>query len=391
MDIGFCSIPIDRLVKAGWNYKTNNEELAEKLANNIKRNGQIENIIIRELQTGFYEVVNGNHRLDVLKSIGYSDVYCYNLGFITENQAKRIAIETNETKFSTDKGLLDDILKELQTDFDIDDLISTMPDEIMADIDIDGMLNNDEVSTESDNGFEPNEDSIKTSIASGDVIVIGKHRLVCGDCKDEKTLNKLIGKNKIDMIFTDPPYGLGGYGGRKKMDLQGDDFDLDKITEFYNLPIYGNVKEVYLWGNANNLLLNINKVPRDVIVWRKNNFGLGRGYRGQYELCFYYGEFSGSDSDVWDVSKDTDYQHPTQKPIELALRAIKNSEPKNNVLDIFAGSGSTMIACEKSGIMCLAMEIDNKYCQVIVNRMLFNFPEIEIYINDIKYIGEQNV
>lgn len=391
MDIGFCSIQIDRLVKAGWNYKTNNEELAEKLANNIKRNGQIENIIIRELQTGFYEVVNGNHRLDVLKSIGYSDVYCYNLGFITENQAKRIAIETNETKFSTDKGLLDDILKELQTDFDIDDLISTMPDEIMADIDIDGMLNNDEVSTESDNGFEPNEDLIKTSIASGDVIVIGKHRLVCGDCKDEKTLNKLIGKNKIDMIFTDPPYGLGGYGGRKKMDLQGDDFDLDKITEFYNLPIYGNVKEVYLWGNANNLLLNINKVPRDVIVWRKNNFGLGRGYRGQYELCFYYGEFSGSDSDVWDVSKDTDYQHPTQKPIELALRAIKNSEPKNNVLDIFAGSGSTMIACEKSGIMCLAMEIDNKYCQVIVNRMLFNFPEIEIYINDIKYIGEQNV
>ena len=113
--------------------------------------------------------------------------------------------------------------------------------------------------------------------------------------------------------------------------------------------------------------MDINFKPRDIIVWRKNNFGLGRGYRGQYEVCFYKGGFKGSDSDVWDISKDTDYKHPTQKPVELCCRAIKNSNPKQ-VLDLFLGSGSTLIACEKTNRKCYGMELDTHYCDVIVKR-----------------------
>lgn len=127
MNKGFCEIPIDKLVKAGWNYKENNQELAEKLANNIKRNGQIENIIVRELDTGFYEVVNGNHRLDVLSSIGFDKVFCFNLGNISEVQAKRIAIETNETKFNSKNSELESIMLEIVEDFDIEDIVNTMP------------------------------------------------------------------------------------------------------------------------------------------------------------------------------------------------------------------------------------------------------------------------
>ncbi|GAI75189.1 unnamed protein product, partial [marine sediment metagenome] len=100
-----------------------------------------------------------------------------------------------------------------------------------------------------------------------------------------------------------------------------------------------------------------------------NSFGLGNGYRGQYELIFYYGNFSGSDSDVWDINKDTNYEHPTQKPIALAARAINNSSKKGMiVLDFFGGSGSTLIACEQLKRICYMMEIDPIYCDVIIKR-----------------------
>ncbi len=110
-------------------------------------------------------------------------------------------------------------------------------------------------------------------------------------------------------------------------------------------------------------------MPRDVIIWKKNNFGMGRGYRGQYELCFYYGNFKGSDSDVWEINKDFNYKHPTQKPIELCVRGIINSSKQNDlVLDLFLGSGSTLIACEKTNRICYGMEIDEHYCDIIIQR-----------------------
>lgn len=127
MDKGFCELNISQLVKADWNYKEDNRELAEKLANNIKRNGQIENIIVRELDTGFFEVVNGNHRLDVMAEIGLDNVYCYNLGEISLANAQRIAIETNETKFRSSVDKLETILLEINEEFDLEDMIATMP------------------------------------------------------------------------------------------------------------------------------------------------------------------------------------------------------------------------------------------------------------------------
>jgi len=141
MEKGFCSIPVERLVKADWNYKVNNEELSKKLTENIKRNGQIENIIVRDMADGKFEIVNGNHRLDTLIELGYKDVYCYNLGDISETQAKRIAIETNETRFDSDYKSLSAIVKELVDDFDINELLETLP---YMQHEIDVMLNLDD-------------------------------------------------------------------------------------------------------------------------------------------------------------------------------------------------------------------------------------------------------
>jgi len=125
--LGFIEIPTEKLVKADWNYKTEDPNKQEKLKENIKRNGQIENIIIRELETGFYEVVNGNHRLSVLKALNIEKAYSYNLGKISQAQAIRIAIETNETKFDTDSIALAERVKELTEEFDLKDLINTLP------------------------------------------------------------------------------------------------------------------------------------------------------------------------------------------------------------------------------------------------------------------------
>jgi ParB-like chromosome segregation protein Spo0J len=128
---GYCSLPLERLVKAAWNYKMEDEALSAKLAANIKRNGQVENLVVRELPTGFYEIVNGNHRFDVLQILseqtGNTEVMCYNLGAIGEAAAQRIAIELNETRFQTDTLRLSELLKEISESFSLDDLQASMP------------------------------------------------------------------------------------------------------------------------------------------------------------------------------------------------------------------------------------------------------------------------
>lgn len=124
---GFTDIDISFLVAAKWNYKTNNPDLSAKLRENIKRNGQIENLLVRRLDTGFYEVVNGNHRLEVMHELGMKRVFVFNLGDITDNAAKRISIETNETKFTTDNIRIAELFKEMQVDFTPDELATTMP------------------------------------------------------------------------------------------------------------------------------------------------------------------------------------------------------------------------------------------------------------------------
>lgn len=123
----FIEIPVDNLVEAKWNYKKNDSYLLAKLKNNIKKNGQIENIIVREIDDGMYEVVNGNHRLYALRDLLFKVVVCYNLGKITDAEAKRIAIETNETKFLADKVKLADILNLLSNNYSLNDLNETLP------------------------------------------------------------------------------------------------------------------------------------------------------------------------------------------------------------------------------------------------------------------------
>jgi len=124
---GFTDIEVSKLVKAEWNYKEEDENQTKKLIENFKRNGQVENIQIRELENNKYEVVNGNHRLDVMNELKMKKCHVFNYGVISLSNAKRIAIETNETKFQTNSFKLGEIIKEISAEVNLDELEKTMP------------------------------------------------------------------------------------------------------------------------------------------------------------------------------------------------------------------------------------------------------------------------
>ena len=182
---------------------------------------------------------------------------------------------------------------------------------------------------------------------------------------------------KVDLVFTDPPYNVAFNGRSGKHDvikndnLSDTDFEAF-ITEVCNTIQAVDPKAYYVWCNWAFYAVLQNKLPyKACIVWAKNVFGMGQGYRHQHEFCLFNGkidEVVKNESDLWQVKKDTNYVHPTQKPVALSVRAFGNHVKLLNVLDLFGGSGSTMIGAEQTGRNCYMMELDPKYCDVIVKR-----------------------
>ena len=392
----FKIFPIELLVKAEWNYKVEDENSSKKLRENLKRVGQTETIHVRLLHTGYFEVVNGNHRYDEMIALGRKTVIAYDHGQITKEEAFRRCLETNEKWFDTDNVQLGRMMKQLSESASIDDLITTMP---FSEEEINNFKKLAEMDTarnvRSDSYKVPkNLDLIKTCIKVGDVFEIGEHKLLCGDSTDFNSVKEFVGDKKADMIFTDPPYGIDYSGGR---------------TQLMNQKDYGKIKNDDLrGGELGNLIQNIflfNKQEADVyvcvspimqkpfldfiekqekeinavIVWDKKQPGLGyMAYRRQCEFILFVkgGKFKKgdkSDLDLWSINRDSgiDYQHGNQKPIAVPTRAILNSSKMGDlVIDYFLGSGSTMVSCEENGRVCYGIEIDPRHCDIIVKRMI---------------------
>ena len=211
----------------------------------------------------------------------------------------------------------------------------------------------------------------------GDVWVLGNHRLMCGDSTSIDTVDRLMDGQKADMVFTDPPYNVAFNGRSGKHDVIMN----DQISEgeFQEL-IDGTCQTIaaldpavyYVWCNWKFYAqLQGRLAYKACIVWAKNVFGLGNGYRHQHEFCLFNGKIDETiknESDLWSVKKDSSYVHPTQKPVELSVRAFGNHIKLLNVVDLFGGSGSTLIGAEQTGRNCFVMELDPKYCDVIIKR-----------------------
>lgn len=188
-----------------------------------------------------------------------------------------------------------------------------------------------------------------------------------------------------------PPYNVAFNGRSGKFDvienddLTEDDFD-DFISAVCDVIKYIAPKHYYVWCNWKFYATLQTKLDfKSCIVWAKNVFGLGKGYRHQHEFCLFNGEIDENiknESDLWEVAKDTNYVHPTQKPVALIGRALKNHKQAMNILDLFGGSGSSLVGCEQLDRTCYTMELDPKYCDVIIKRWETLTGQKAVLVND---------
>ena len=260
--------------------------------------------------------------------------------------------------------------------------------------------------TQEDDFEIPDEDEIETDIKLGDLIEIGRHRLLCGDSTDSDQVAKLMNGEKADMVFTDPPYGYSYESNHqnKHKELLNDDKILDFLPNGY---LYTNDDVAFYvfcgWQTIKQWIEKVEQADlklKNIIIWKKNNWSMGDlkgAYGGQYEVILFAHKGrvelrNGRGQDIWEFNRVPPKEHPTMKPIELCQKAINDVTINDNlILDLFLGSGSTMVASHQLKRKCYGMELDPKYCQVIIDRMLNSYPDIEVKINGHKYRQLQTV
>jgi DNA modification methylase len=212
----------------------------------------------------------------------------------------------------------------------------------------------------------------------GDIYILGNHRLMCGDSTSIDAVEKLLDGQRPDMVFTDPPYNIDYQGVKDKRDkIKNDKMEDSAFRDFLIQSLYS-CETMYVccsWQYAHlfkEAMEAIGRKPKAMIVWDKVNPAQHLDkYFKQHEIIFYYGDFGGHKTvrgDVWTLKRQRNTVHPTMKPVELIQLALEDQPSKKVILDVFGGSGSTMIAAEKLGKQARLMELDPKYCDVIVKR-----------------------
>jgi DNA modification methylase len=333
-------------------------------------------------------VQGGNMRLKALQEIGFKDIpdeWVKQVADLSEDEKKQFIIKDN-VGFG---------------EWDWDELANNWDAEQLTEWGLDIPNFEAEVlEAEEDNYSIPNE--IKTDIVLGDLFEIGEHRLLCGDSTDSDQVAKLMNGQKADMVFTDPPYGVSYQSNMRTKTEKFDVLENDNvfITEWINnLPLFSK-GFVFVWTSWKVLKQWIEFCEpigelTNVIIWDKGGGGIGdlkKTFSTDFEVALVYNrgaEIKGKRlGSVWNVGKDSasKYLHPTQKPVELFAMGIENVTKKNDkVLDLFLGSGSTMVASHQLNRKCYGMELDPNYCQVIVDRMLKLDPSLIVKRNGKPY------
>jgi DNA modification methylase len=361
-------VEINKLIPYVNNARTHDDAQVTQIASSIREFG-FNNPVLIDKDNG---IIAGHGRVMAAKKLGLIEVPTITLDHLTEAQRKAYILADNRIALNSgwDNELLALELQELDTNIDLS-LLGFDADELNALLNpvelTDGLTDEDAVPDVPD---EP-----KTRL--GDIYQLGNHRLMCGDSTSIDAVEKLMDGNAVDLIFTDPPYNVAFNGRSGKHDvimndnLSESDFG-SFIDEVCNTIKAINPKAYYIWCNWNFYGVLQGKLDyKTCIVWAKNVFGMGNGYRHQHEFCLFNGkidEVIKNESDLWEVKKDHNYVHPTQKPVALSVRAFGNHIKLLNVLDLFGGSGSTLIGAEQTGRKAFVMELDPKYCDVIIKR-----------------------
>lgn len=417
MDINIQTIAIDKLNPAKYNPRVDlqpGDPEYEKLKRSIKEFGYVEPIIWNK-RTG--NVVGGHQRLKILKSEGHKEVKV-SVVDLDDNKEKALNIALNKISGDWDEEKLNRIFIELQDDLDIDMELTGFDIE-----EIDDILANFDTSEVEEDDFDIEEELEKEEppiTKPGDIWILGRHRLLCGDSTSQEDVNRLMEGQQADLIITDPPYNVN-YESDSGMKIENDNLGND---DFLNLLLgaFSNMFDISKEGtpiyvfHADTEGYNFRKAFSEAgfklaqgLVWVKNSLTLGRqDYQWRHESILYgwkegaahkwYGQRDKStiledDIELKDLSKkelieiiedlmeDTPETiirfdrptkntiHPTMKPLGLLSMPMKySSKPGDLVVDLFGGSGSTLMTSEQMGRTCYTMDLDPIYCDAIVNR-----------------------
>lgn len=324
-------------------------------------------------------VLGGNMRLKALKELGYKEVpddWVKSAKDLTYDEIRRFIIADNV-------GFGEHDWEMLANEWDVEELSEWG-------LDIPGFEIAEELEAEEDDFEVPDE--ITTDIVLGDLFEIGEHRLLCGDSTDSDQVAKLLDGKKIDMVFTDPPYNIDYQGVKDKKDkIANDKMSDEDFTQFIYDALNVNSDTFYVccsWQYSHlfrEAMENLQKPVKSFIVWDKVNPAQHLDkYFKQHEIILYHGKFGGEKTirgDVWQIKRERNTVHPTMKPISLIEMALNDNKGKINVFDAFLGSGSTMVACHQLKKKCFGLELEPKYCQVIVDRMRKLDPSLVIKRN----------
>ena len=302
-------------------------------------------------------IVEGHGRLLAAKKLGMEKVPCIRLDDLTDEQRREYAIMHNKTA-------------ELST-WDFDLLAEEIPELDFSGFDVDWGLPADVEETEIVEDEAPEVDEEHEPICQlGDIWQLGRHKLICGDSTDKATVERLMDGKKADMVFTDPPYGMnavsksGVLSERYKTDIMNDDTNEVAIAAFLLCQkMFADVKQVW-WGA--NYYTECLPSAECWIVWDKNN-----GESDQTDCELGWINFRSVVRQFTLASEKTNRVHPTQKPIKLIQMILDKFDKDKSykvILDLFGGSGSTLIACEQLGRVCYMAELDEHYCDVILKR-----------------------
>lgn len=408
-------VPIDRLVPYINNARTHSPEQINKLRSSLREFGFINPVIIDR----DYGVIAGHGRILAAKEEGITEVPCVFADYLTEAQKKAYIIADN--RMAMDAGWDEDLLRveieALQAEaFDVS-LTGFDPNEI------DDLFKENLKDGLHDDDFDIEAELKKpTFTKAGDVWTLGRHRLVCGDSTKKETYDILMDGKKANLVLTDPPYNVNyeGTAGKIKNDHMANDafyqFLLDAFTNME--AVMADDASIYVF-HADTEGLNFRRAFVDAgfylsgcCIWKKNSLVLGRSpYQWIHEPVLFGWKKSGKhawyagrkETTVWEYDKPKkNADHPTMKPIALLAYPIMNSSMTNAlVLDPFGGSGSTLIACEQSERTCYTMELDEKYCDVIVKRYIEQVGSTEgvtvlkdgvtLRFDEVSTVGEQGL